>query len=169
MEVIDIKTYRANAAKENLCQEFTRIWDSCKTSKELMDMALCSKGCDYICDSIAKGWGISPSYISKKFKYLINGNYVSKQHGYESEMFCQYKGLVIARTTNIVLIDCDMEITIPKFFRCDIYVSGKSNIRLKGNGEAVLICYGDESNISHSFEAGMKVKRLNKKERDTYE
>lgn len=165
--MIDIKQFKENAIKENLCSEYTQKWNACGSRKQYIDLALSAKGVDYLCDSIAKGWGISPQYMSNSFNAFINGNYVSLQNGYDSEMYCNFKGTILARTTIIAVLASDIEIVIPKFSICHIYITDKSKVKVKGEGECVLICYGD--NIETASDKKVRCKRINKKDRDRYD
>lgn len=163
-----LEQYRKNAGEHNLCSEYVNIWDSCKSKKEVVDMGLGAKGIDYLCDTIAKGWGISSDVISERFKSFINGKYVSQQDGYTSKLYCNYNGNIFADTTIVGVIDSDVEIEVKDFNICEIYVTGKCHIIAKGNGRAVFICYGNPNDIEISFQ-NKAFKRINKKDRDRYE
>lgn len=166
--MIDLNEFRENARKKNLCAEYAQKWDSCRSKKQLMDMALGAKGVDYICDFIAKGIGISPESISKDFKDFINGNYTADLGGYTSKMFCQYKGEIKATTTILTLVDCEACVGVPENHICEIYLTGKCNITMYGEGEASLVCYGKPEDIK--VDGGCQyMKRIQKKERDKYE
>lgn len=167
--MINIRQFRENAEKDGLCDKYAKSWDACGSKKQLMDFCLRTPCIDYLCDSIAKGWGVSPQYIYENFRTFINGNYVSSHNGYESEMFCRYKGAVLARTPIISVIESDISIRIPDHFLCEIYITGKSKVNVSGNGECVLVCYGNEKDIETTYEGNVRVKRLNKKNRDNYE
>lgn len=167
--MIDLDKYRDNARKENLCEEYSQMWDSCGSLKQYMDMALSTKGVDYLCDSIAKGWGISPEHICDRFSRFINGRYISKQKGYESELYCGYNGNITVRTTILTLINCKCDIYLPINNICEIYVTGESTIHIKGAGQCVFICYGEEANINIIADNEVRMKRINKKNRDLYE
>ena len=166
--MVDLRQYRENARRNNLCAEYSQIWDSCKSNKQLVDMAFGAKGADYICDTIAKGWGISPDYICSRFGNFINGKYISKQKGYSSKMYCQFTGEISADTTLITLIDSDASVTLPKNCLCEIYCTGKCKINVTGEGSAVFVCYGNPDYVNIYGSTG-NVKRINKKERDHYE
>lgn len=165
--MIDIKQFRENATKENLCNEYVQKWDACGSRKQYIDLALSSKGVDYLCNSIAKGWGVSPQYICDNFHAFINGSYVSEQNGYDSEMYCRYKGVITVRTTVLIILESNIDVVVPDLHICNIYVAGKCNINVKGKGQCVLICYGDDivTNIANT----VRCKRINKKDRDRYD
>lgn len=164
--VTSLEEYRKVAEANDMCAEYVQKWDECLSNKQVMDMALGVKAIDFVCDSIAKGWGITSEAISERFGCFLNGRYTSAQKGYTSSVYCRYKGVVIADTTVFCLIDCDMDIDIPSIAICQIYVTGKSKIRVKGKGQATIICYGD--NVDVELESA-RFKRINKKERDKNE
>lgn len=165
---ISLEEYRENARNNNLCDEYSTIWDNCKSHKQIMDMALGVKGVDYLCDTIAKGWGISPEVIIDKFGRFINGKYVSQQKGYTSKMFCLYDGKVVTDTTIICLISSNILLYLPPNSMSEIYVTGKCNIEVQGEGRCAFVCYGNENDIVISGD-NKSYKRVNKKERDRYE
>ena len=167
--MIDLKQYRENARQNNLCTEYTEKWDSCHSNKQIMDMALGVKAVDFLCDSIAKGWGLSPEYISERFKNFINGKYTSEQNGYTSKMYCEYEGVISADTTMVCLIDSKVTIKKDKSTPiCEMYCTGKCEIDIQCVGLFVFVCYGDPDNIIITGNTS-GIKRINKKERDHYE
>lgn len=166
--MIDLKQYRENARKNNLCAEYSEKWDACHSNKQIIDMAFGAKGVDYLCDTIAKGWGISPNVICEKYKSFINGRYVSQQDGYTSQMYCQFMGNITADTTLLCLIDCDVTVNVPNASICEIYCTGKCNVTVYGEGRAAFICYGNPDDIVITGTC-KNMKRINKKERDHYE
>lgn len=161
---VDLKQYLNNAKEHNMCSEYVEKWRKCKSDKQIIDMALSAKAMDFICDSIAKGWGIDPDVINTRFAGFINGRYRSHQDGYTSEMYCQYKGDITVRTTALLIIDCEATITVPKERICEIYVCGNSIVNVIGDGRCVVVKYGvDSKNISIDCNS---YKVIDKKERD---
>lgn len=166
--MVDLEQYRMNASLHKMCSEYYDKWDSCRSNKQIMDMALGVKAVDFLCDSIAKGWGISPEYITERFKSFINGRYVSEQKGYTSKMYCKHIGNVIADTTIVTLIDSDIVLNVPNISICEVYCTGKCKITVFGEGRAAFVCYGNPDDIVITGTCG-NMKRINKKERDHYE
>lgn len=166
--MIDLNEFRENARKKDLCAEYSKLWDRCKSRKQLIDLALSSKGLDYLCCSVTQGWGISSDLIYKDFARFINGMYVSEQKGYTSCLFCQMAGSLVAYTTVLGIIDCDMSIEVPKNHLVEIYCGGKCKIELSGEGECVVINYGDPSNTIIEGSC-FKFKRIDKEDMDKHE
>lgn len=164
--MVTYSDFKANAQREGICDEYVEIWRNCGSKKQIMDMALGVKAVDYLCDAIAKGWGISPHEINKKFAPFINGKYILDNGKYTSAMYCRYMGAIICRTTLLTLIDCTIDILVPKNHICEIYATGKCNIKIKGDGRAIVVTYGDPKNIVLTQSGNGKCKRICKKERD---
>lgn len=166
--MIDLKRYRENAQLHGMCSEYSLIWDSCMNKKQIMDMALGCKALDFLCDSIGKGWGISPERISSQFSSFINGKYTSFQKGYDSEMYCRYEGEITLRTTVLGLIECRCTIVVPKNSVCRIFITKNSDITVKGEGRCVCVCYGTEDEIKVNI-GNSQTKIIHKLERDSNE
>lgn len=164
--MIDLEQYRINASLHKMCSEYYGKWDSCHSNKQIMDMALGVKAVDFLCDSIAKGWGLSPEYISERFKNFINGKYTSEQKGYTSKMYCEFDGSITADTTIVTLIDSVVVLNVPNTSICEVYCTGKCRIAVLGDGRAAFVCYGNPDDIVITGTCG-NMKRINKKEADT--
>lgn len=165
--MITLEDFIENAQVEGICDEYRDSVVGCGSKKQLMDMALSAKGCDYLCDAIAKGWGASPQEISNRFSRYINGAYVLDK-GYTSTMYCQYDGSIVCETTLLVVIECNIEVEVPQYHICEIYACGKCNIKVKGQGQALVITYGNASDIDVTTNMDVRCKRLRKNDRDGY-
>lgn len=166
--MVDLEQFRENARLDGLCDEYTEIWDSCKSKKQLMDMCLGIKGIDYICDAIAKGWGISPSILSEKFKNYINGNYTFDNGVYTTKLYCSYDGTVVCDTTAVAIIDSNVVVEVPTNCLVEIYLTGDTNVFFRGNGRCAIVVYGDKVNFSVDEETNVRYKVIYKKEKDSY-
>lgn len=162
----EIQQYREDAERHNMCEEYRDRWDSCKNRKQIVDMALGVKAVDFLCDSIAKGWGIRPDAICERFEPYINGRYVSKHGGYTSKLYCDFLGNITADTTLICLICCNVNIYIPVYKICEVYCTGKCNIEVSGEGSVIFVCYGRSSNITITGNC-RSIKRVNKGKSDS--
>lgn len=166
MEIIDLYKFRQNANDNGVCDEYAKLWDKALSKVQLMDLALSVAGSDYLCDAIAKGWGVSPEYICSKFTHYINGRYeYTDESGYTSMMYCMFDGDVSCTSTLLTLINCDMTIHIPQYHMCQVNVTGNCKIDFTGEGSVVLFAYGDTDNITISSEEKIKLK-VKSKERD---
>ena len=166
--MIDLEQFEKNAKKDNLCSEYTKKWENCKSNKQFFDMGTSSKGLDYLCDSIAKGWGLSKEVLLERFKPFINGLYVNQCDGYTSCLYVGYNMELKIDTTLVGLIDCDIDIEIPEYQIAKVYCTGNNKIRVSGKGELIFICYGSKGNTRIEGTCG-NMKRIDKKNRDTYE
>lgn len=163
--MVTLEDFLENAQVEGICDEYRDDVVNCGSKKQLMDMALSVKGADYLCDAIAKGWGVSPQEISKRFAPYINGKYTLDK-GYTSTMYCQYNGSIVCETTLLTLIECNIEVEIPEYHTCEIYACGKCNIRVKGKGQVLVVTYGNPDEVVLKPDMDIRCKRLRKKERD---
>lgn len=162
--MVDLEKFRENARNEGICDRYAVLWDGCGSKKGLMDLALTSQGIDFVCDGIAKGWGISVEEIERRFGRYINGAYVHEDDGgYSSVMYCGYEGSIDVGTTLVVLIDSDVVLSIPDWLVCDIYASGKVSISIVGGGRVRLIAYGDAGDVVvESMDSGCRFRRIQK-------
>ena len=163
--MVDYKNYKDVALEHGVCSEYIDIWNNCKSKRQIMNMCLSAKGIDYVCDSIAKGWGLSPESFCENFEPFMNGRYVRDESGYTSKVYCRYMGRISADTTLMALIDCEAKIDVPKNNICEIYCVGNCLLDVRGEGEAVFVCYGDEDSVKISGSC-KNMKRINKKDRD---
>ena len=162
--MVNLEQFRENAREERICDRYAERWDSAGSKKGLMDLALSSQGADFVCDGIAKGWGISAEEISRRFGKYINGRYVYEdESGYSSVMYCGYEGSIDVDTTLLVLIDSDVVLSIPDWHVCDVYASGKVGISVVGGGRVRLIAYGDAGDVVvDSIDSGCRFRRIQK-------
>ncbi len=162
--MVDLSQFRENARKEGICDRYAVLWDGCGSKKGLMDLALSAQGADFLCDGIAKGWGISSDEIVKRFGRYINGVYTYEDaSGYTGVMYCEYIGSIDVETTLVVLIDCDVVLNVPDWHVCDIYATGKTSISVVGGGRVRLIAYGDAGDVVvDSVDAGCRYRRIQK-------
>lgn len=167
--MVDLEQFRENARLDGLCEEYTEIWDSCQSKKQLMDMCLGIKGIDYVCDAIAKGWGISPTILSNKFKNYINGNYTFDNGVYTTKLYCSYNGTVVCDTTAVAIIESNAEVKVPYNTFTEVYLTGNSNVIINGFGRCVIIVYGDKVKFKIAEDAKVSYKVIYKKEKDSYD
>ena len=168
MDMINLEQFRANAEREGICESYALLWDKAGSKKQLMDIALSAQGADFLCDAIAKGWGLSTQEIVARFKRYINGVYTYEApSGYTSVLYCKYYGAIDAEDTLVVLIDCDATINVPDWAVCSIYATGFTNLSIVGGGRVRLIAYGDPANVTvESVSETCRFKRIQKKDRD---
>lgn len=164
--MVNLEQFRDNARKEVICDRYAVLWDGCGSKKGLMDLALSAQGADFLCDGVAKGWGISSEEIVKRFGKYINGRYVYEDEGrYSSVMYCKYVGSIDVESTLVVLIDSDVVLSIPDWHVCDIYATGKTNISIVGGGRVRLIAYGDVCDVTvESVDSACRFRRVQKRE-----
>ena len=162
--MVNLEQFRENAQKERICDRYAVMWDSVKSKRGLMDLALSVQGADFVCDGIVKGWGISVDEIKRRFGKYINGRYVyDDEAGYSSVLYCGYEGRIDIETTLVVLIDSDVVLVVPDRQVCDVYASGRVNLSIVGGGRVRLIAYGDAGDVVvESIDEGCRFRRVQK-------
>lgn len=164
--MVDLNKFRQNATQNGICGEYSTLWDSCLSKKEMADLGLSAKGLDYLCNAIAKGWGISPELLSKTFKNYINGKY-RLEKGYTSALYCLYNEDIVCETTALGLVNCNVSVIVPEYHICKIYATANTNITLSGKGEVIVIAYGDPNSVIVNVKSvELKYKRIQKTSND---
>lgn len=165
--MIGVRKFRENAEKHGVCKEYAARWDGCMNKKQLIDLALTSQGMDYMCDAIAKGWGVSKEVLSENFARYINGKYIhDDDEGYTSEMYCEYGGIAFARSSAVVFVNCLCEVETEKDSITRVYATGECDLRFVGEGEVILVAYGEKNDITATKDKSVKMKRIQKRKAD---
>ena len=141
-----LQAFREAAKSRNLCDKYSERWDSCNTKKQLFDLATDSNGIPYICAAMVEGWGVTPDFISEKFKTFINGRYVSQHEGYTSAMYVErfFIEPLVAKTTNLVIIACEGVVDIPEDVVCNLVIVN-SDVMVSGSGVCYVKTYGENT------------------------
>ena len=139
-----LQAFREAANSRNLCDKYSELWDNCKSKKQLFDLATDSNGIPYICESMVEGWGVTPEFISAKFKTFINGRYISQHNGYTSAMYVErfFIEPLVAKTTNVVIMACEGVVEIPENVVCNLFIVN-SDVVLSGYGVCYVKTYGE--------------------------
>ena len=138
-----LQAFRDAAKSRNLCEKYSEMWDNCKSKKQLFDLATDSNGIPYICEAMVEGWGVTPDFISEKFKTFINGRYISQHNGYTSAMYVEkfFIEPLVVSTTNVIVMACEGVIEIPENIVCNLFIVN-SNVVIRGLGECYVKKYG---------------------------
>lgn len=141
-----LQAFREAAKSRNLCEKYSEMWDNCKSKKQLFDLATDSNGIPYICEAMVEGWGVTPDFISEKFKTFINGRYISQHNGYTSAMYVEkfFIEPLVVKTTNLVVIACEGVIEVPDNTVCNLFVV-ESDVAVIGDGVCYVKAYGDNT------------------------
>ena len=141
-----LQAFREAAKSRNLCDKYSEMWDNCKSKKQLFDLATDSNGIPYICEAMVEGWGVTPDFISEKFKTFVNGRYISQHNGYTSAMYVEkfFIEPLVVKTTNLVVIACEGVIEVPENTVCNLFVV-ESDVSVIGNGVCYVKAYGDST------------------------
>ncbi len=136
-----------------MCAKYQRLWAGVTDKKGLFDMGMSIQGVEFFADSIAFGWGdVSAEYVTDNFADLINGEYISRQDGYTSEMYIgEQNKMITARTTLLVLVGVTKAVVcIPKYSACTIYLCGGCDVEINNDGMLKLYDYGENISYVHN-------------------
>lgn len=155
----DIHDFFRNAKDRKLCERGARIWEHCKSNKQLIDYALSAWGCDYVCEAVCEGWGISPEKIAEDFAPFNNGRYIRNKDGYTSVMYClpDIQTISISTTLTLIIGLRDGHIVVPKNMVGEIYLCD-SEVTVGGEGKSVINVYKSIVHKKDSADADITVK-----------
>lgn len=146
---IDLLTLKRNAILLGLCDQYRAKWNACKSKRELVDLALDGNGIEFMADSMAFGWGLGKDYLLREYGEWMNGFYRSREDGYTSEMYVGAHGVVNVRSALLLVAYCDdLEIVVSEHNVCRIYVCGGSKVRVECLGDAELVVYGEDNDVT---------------------
>lgn len=152
-----LEKLQRDAIEHNICSEYLKKWENAKTKRQLMDIALSAQGSIFMCTSIQQGWGIESSWLRKNFEPYLNHRYIMED-AYSSCMYVSNKGIAVADTTMILLIDSDMTINVPQNMITKVLVCGKSKVKVNGTGRVIVVRYGEHIDVE--FGDNLKSKKL---------
>lgn len=175
--MIDLKQFKNNAISRGLCSGYTDKWSDEKSKKELFELACDANSVSYMAESISEGWGLSPEFISEKFKAYINGKYIcmyknDKGNGYTSLMLCDFREDSFNITTTLAcILSSKTTLNIKPFHICRLYVSGNSEITINLGENSICFIYVYGNSVIHSckedvLEGRVHIERVEKKEKE---
>ena len=135
------------AKRVGLCQEYTDKVDKAGSKLAFMQIALDANAMPWLCESICRGWGLTPEYIAKEFAPFNNGKFI-RNDGYTSAMHCRPpEDKIEITTTAALIIDFDGVIKVNR--PCELYIC-KSRIKLDVTGNETARVYSYNSEIHDS-------------------
>lgn len=144
--------FKRNAVLLGLCDEYKAAWNSVKSRKDLVDLALDANGVEFMAKSVAEGWGLSKEYILDNFGDYVNEGYVRDKGGYTSKLYVDYGGDIFAPATLNLLVGCNTSVLVPEGSVCKIYVCGKTYVRVNCMGKCYVYVYGGYNNVKYHGE-----------------
>ena len=142
--------FKRNAVLLGLCDEYKAAWNSVKSRKDLVDLALDANGVKFMAESVAEGWGLSKEYILENFGDYVNEGYVRDKGGYTSKMYVDYGGDIFQLATLNLLVGCNTSVLVPEGSVCKIYVCGMSDVRISCVGKCYVYVYGGYNVVKYS-------------------
>ena len=156
----ELEKYKERAIEHNVCNEYLRRWNNSLSKKEFIDMALSSQGALFMAQSMNNNWGMSPNFILKHFNSFINGNYEYNKK-YKSCMFVGYNKPIILSTNILILSNCNCNVVVPNdWVRYEIYLCGKCNILLSGNGKVLIYTNPKTNTYSVDKDSHINIKHI---------
>lgn len=138
-----------------LCSDYENKVNKAVSNKRLMDIVLDANGVSYLCEMSNKGFKLPYEVITGRFNNFINGKYVSShsmkgKSGYTSEMFCQYKGQINARTTLLVLLGCECDVIVPDNKIVMIYADENTafDVKCGKNSKAIVEYWSSDTKVN---------------------
>lgn len=144
-----------------MCEKYGKIWEESQSRKQIFDMGVSTQGSATLCKALSEGWGVTPEYITQKYKHYINDNYISEQDGYKAKMYCSFEGTMLADVTHNVIINSKGTIKLAPNMVCEIkLVNSNCHIEANGFGDCVVIKYGEcnitfADNLKHHIKNGL--------------
>ena len=149
----EIFLFYRDALARNLCREYSNeLKKNLEDKKKLFEMSLRQQSIPYFATACYQKWGVEIDFLKKEYKDLINGKYRAlncdgvKEYGYE--LWCDNSQSLNVNSDVLHAMQCNCEMTIPKTKCPIVYISNRSNIKLKGNGyNSIRIYLFDESTV----------------------
>lgn len=138
---------KAYAGSHGLCGEYGELWNAAEDKEQLMLMALSANGLQFLAESFANTWGLTTEYAVKTFGQYMNGQYLCKQNGYTTEMYCSFEGEITARATATLVVASNATIKTPRGRAVQIHLSGKNNVVIDCDGSCRLYVYGNDNTV----------------------
>lgn len=117
---------------DNICLQYYDKIKKAKTKKRIVDIAIDSNGCSFLCDMESKNMLIPYSHITSIFSSFINGNYTSfhgdKDRGYTSSIYCCYQGDIDVKSSLVTLLGCKANVYVKENSVVQIYADRNCEI-----------------------------------------
>lgn len=158
--MIDLAAFKREAHKHGICDDYSVLWDACRSKKEMWDIASRTEAMCYLCRAASEGWGISAKWISEQFLSYCNGRYVYKGD-YTSVIYVDYNGSVEVDTTAVCFLGCKCVVNVPPHHLCQIYMDADSDIEITKarNARVIVYMFGDGKLKTDDNDKNIKIKR----------
>lgn len=143
---------------DNICLQYYDKIKKAKTKKRIVDIAIDSNGCSFLCDMESKNMLIPYSHITSIFSSFINGNYTSfhgdKERCYTSAIYCKYDGNINAETTILTLLCCDCSVLVSNNNVIEVYADKNTDLYIccPNTSLAIVHYWGKEPEYSGNVE-----------------
>jgi len=134
----------------NLCDTYIGKVSASKSNRQLFDVVLSGDGIYYLPKMTEMGFPLDYSVLTSRFMPYLNNRYTGRYASasgdeYTSSLYCLYSGEIVAQTTQICLLGCDISITINEGDLVRIYADRNTSLSIScvGNGQCIVVLYGN--------------------------
>lgn len=119
-----------------LCDQYTEKVQSAISKKALADIALDYNGASFLCEMDVAGYPLPYEVLIKEFAPFINGKYYSEHKSksgvtYTTALWCRYDNYEVEiNTTVATLLDCQLDVIIPKNNYVTLFVDKNCKLRI---------------------------------------
>ena len=111
-----------------VCDKYLDKAKSCKSKKQLFDLACDINGSSFLCESKS----LDLDTIEKEFEKYINGRckntLANNEDFYTSAIYCKHEGNVYVDTTLTTFLGCKGRVEIENYTSAFIFVDGNSDL-----------------------------------------
>lgn len=127
-----LERIKEESRAHGLCRDYSERWDSCRSLREMIDLACGPDGLMFLAKCCTDGYGPSEGWIADNFRGFINGRYTSVLHGgggtFTSRLYCSHEGDIAVDTTLCGVIGCRGTVHVARNNICRIYADASSEL-----------------------------------------
>lgn len=142
---MDVKETRKYLLSKNLiCDLYRSRVANAGSKSALMDVMSDANGIEFVTDRISRDVQLDYPSVRRYLGNHVNGNHIFEHtedgETYSSEIYCDYRGGVDARTTMLALWGCDVDVHVPENKLMEISCDRYSRCRIDCSRGARVIC-----------------------------
>ena len=148
---MDVKAFiRYLLENDRVCALYLDRIKAAGSKSAIAEMVCDCNGGVFVCSEIAAGAELDYESAAQYFAAHFNGKrvfeYENEYGRYTSETYCAYSGEIVAKTTVITLLGCDVTIVVPDGAICNINCDSHSHCKIvcKGNSRAICTYWGNK-------------------------
>lgn len=129
-----------------VCPDYMRKLSAVDTKEDMFRVLCDANGGQWLFDIHAKGVPLPVDNFCKEFANYLNGEREMRySQGYSSMFFCRYNGELVAGTTLVYLLECDVNVTVMVNSYPSLILSNgsKANVTILPQARLNIELYGD--------------------------